>query len=440
MTNKEKNSMISLKGRETRAKMRSQDVKVFELKFDKSKISKQKLDNLKRLFIEGKWFTNYIIAKGITNSTSYIDYKVNKVSIKVKDAFEERVLNLLSSQMKQYIIKRLQSNIKALQKLDKNGKRTGKIKYIKALHSIPLMQYGITYKVDIANKSVHIQGLGDFKVSGLDQIPEGSEMATSNLIELNDDYFLHVVTYIPKQEKAQNKKASGIDLGIKDQIAFSNGIKVQYAITLPERAKRLYHAFSKSAYNKETKTRSKRGLKLLKKINKKFTHANNEKKDINNKIAHYIAENYQYVAYQNDSLRSWLKLYGRGIYQTSIGEFRNTLKRKVSTPLEIGRFEKTTGVCINCGASVQLKLSNRVFTCPLCGYTLDRDVSAAMVIKIKGLSLWNIGETLVEDYATTSSVLDYLKSIPHVKASIAVEARSSKQADRVVEALSVWAG
>ncbi|MGC8725915.1 MAG: RNA-guided endonuclease InsQ/TnpB family protein, partial [Thermoplasmata archaeon] len=150
MTNKEKNSMISLKGRETRAKRRSQDVKVFELKFDKSKISKQKLDNLKRLFIEGKWFTNYIIAKGITNSTSYIDYKVNKVSIKVKDAFEERVLNLLSSQMKQYIIKRLQSNIKALQKLDKNGKRTGKIKYIKALHSIPLMQYGITYKVDIA--------------------------------------------------------------------------------------------------------------------------------------------------------------------------------------------------------------------------------------------------------------------------------------------------
>ncbi|MGC8725954.1 MAG: zinc ribbon domain-containing protein, partial [Thermoplasmata archaeon] len=180
--------------------------------------------------------------------------------------------------------------------------------------------------------------------------------------------------------------------------------------------------------------------KLLKKINKEFTHANNEKKDINNKIAHYIAENYQYVAYQNDSLRSWLKLYGRRIYQTSIGEFRNTLKRKVSTPLEIGRFEKTTGVCINCGASVQLKLSNRVFTCPLCGYTLDRDVSAAMVIKIKGLSLWNIGETLVEDYATTSSMMDYLKSIPHVKASIAVEARSSKQADRVVEALSVWAG
>ncbi|MEM3196609.1 MAG: hypothetical protein QW431_01450 [Conexivisphaerales archaeon] len=41
------------------------------------------------------------------------------------------------------------------------GKKIGKIRYRKALHSIPLMQYGITYK--IKDKTVHIQGLGDFK-------------------------------------------------------------------------------------------------------------------------------------------------------------------------------------------------------------------------------------------------------------------------------------
>ncbi len=362
------------------------------------------------------------------------------MDIKVKDAFEERELNILSSQMKQYIIKRLQSNIKALQRLDKNGKKTGKIRYRKVLHSIPIMQYAITYKVDIANKSAHIQGLGNFKVSGSDQIPDGAEMATANLIERNDDYFLHVVAYMPKPEMVQNKKAVGIDLGIKDQVAFSNGIKVQYAIQFPERAKLLYRAFSKSAYDREKKTRSKRGLKLLKKINKEFAHANNEKKGINNKIAHCIAENYQYVAYQNDSIRSWSKFYGRRVYQTSIGEFRNALKRKVSTPLEIGRFEKTIGVCVNCGASVQLKLSEMTFACPSCGYTSDRDVGAAMVTKTKGLSLWNIGETLAEDHASTSNMMDYLKSIPHVKASIAVEARSSKQAEGVVEAQSVRAG
>ncbi|MEM3215406.1 MAG: hypothetical protein QXS17_00595 [Candidatus Micrarchaeaceae archaeon] len=60
-------------------------------------------------------------------------------------------------------------------------------------------------------------------------------------------------------------------------------------------------------------------------------------------------------------------------------------------------------------------------------------------IKQEGLCLRNLGETLVEDYASASSMLEYIKSIPHVKASIAVEARSPKVAD-VAEAQSVRAG
>ncbi|MEM3853644.1 MAG: hypothetical protein QW606_04980, partial [Conexivisphaerales archaeon] len=76
----------------------------------------------------------YIISKGISNSVSYKDKKV-----KVGDKFKERELIVLSSQMKQYLIKRLQSNNKTLKTLKGKGKKTGKIKYRKALHSIPLM-------------------------------------------------------------------------------------------------------------------------------------------------------------------------------------------------------------------------------------------------------------------------------------------------------------
>ncbi|MEM3228557.1 MAG: hypothetical protein QW549_03135 [Candidatus Micrarchaeaceae archaeon] len=77
------------KGKTTRAKRKDQNAKVYEIKFDKSKISKQRPDALQRLFLEGKWFTNYIISKGITDSVSY-NYKVRKVNIKVGDKFEER--------------------------------------------------------------------------------------------------------------------------------------------------------------------------------------------------------------------------------------------------------------------------------------------------------------------------------------------------------------
>jgi len=228
----EKNEKIRNKGHATRNKRKAQIAKSFEIKLDKSKISKEKLNNLQRLFLEGKWFTNYIISKGITDSVPYKDYKVDKVNIKVKDNFEERELKVLSSQMKQYIIKRLQNNVKTLYELSKKGKKIGKIKYKKSLHSISLMQYGNTYKLDKETKTIHIQGIGDFKAIGLEQIPDNCDITTATLIERNGDYFLHVTVYIPKEEKVHNKKAIGIDLGVKDQITFSNGIKAKYSVKI----------------------------------------------------------------------------------------------------------------------------------------------------------------------------------------------------------------
>ncbi|MEM0166906.1 MAG: hypothetical protein QXI46_05725 [Thermoplasmata archaeon] len=188
--------------------------------------------------------------------------------MKVGDKFEERELTILSSQMKQYIIKRLQSNNKSLIILKAKGKKTGKIRYKKALHSIPLMQYGITYWINANDKTVHIQGLGDFKVNGIDQIPWNGEFANANFIERNGDYFLHVVVYTPKEEKVHNGRAIGIDLGIKNQITFSNGIKVQYAIPMPERVKRLYKSFSRSQYDKKKKNKIKKRHKIITKDKK----------------------------------------------------------------------------------------------------------------------------------------------------------------------------
>ena len=42
---------------------------------DRSKISEGMLTPLHRLFLEAKWFTSYVIAKGITNLKPHVDYK-----------------------------------------------------------------------------------------------------------------------------------------------------------------------------------------------------------------------------------------------------------------------------------------------------------------------------------------------------------------------------
>jgi len=51
---------------------------------------------------------------------------------------------------------------------------------------------------------------------------------------------------------------------------------------------------------------------------------------------------------------------------------------------EIGRFEKSNGICSECGQHHVLTLSDRHFTCKACGVHQSRDLSLAMSIANTG--------------------------------------------------------
>ena len=73
--------------KQTRLRRKSKEAKTFELKLDRSKISRKRLELLFVLFLEAKWFTNYFIANGIANLEPHRDYKVDSVPVKVVDTF-----------------------------------------------------------------------------------------------------------------------------------------------------------------------------------------------------------------------------------------------------------------------------------------------------------------------------------------------------------------
>ena len=146
------------------------------------------------------------------------------------DTFQEREIRVLSSQMRQALIQRLQYSVRALAKLKNNGKNARKTKFKRAIHSIPLIQHVSTHWIKMNEKKVHIQGLGDFKVVGIEQIPANAELTTANLVEKNRDYYLHITCYFQKETKPQNMEAIGIDFGVKNQVSFSNDVKLSYSI------------------------------------------------------------------------------------------------------------------------------------------------------------------------------------------------------------------
>jgi len=81
----------------------------------------------------------------------------------------------------------------------------------------------------------------------------------------------------------------------------------------------------------------------------------------------------------------------KAISRSNWSEFIGMLKYKSSwygrNFIQIDRFEPTSKTCSNCGwVNNDLTLADRMWTCKICGKELDRDINAAVNIKLSGLS------------------------------------------------------
>ena len=186
--------------KETREKRENQDCKVFSLKFDKSKLSKEKTDYLRLLFAEAKWLYNHILSSG--NILQY-DTKTDRVNARDKDGnMTERKLVRLSSQMKQAVRQRMLYAMKSLKTRKERGYKIGGLKYRRRVDSIVLNQFNITYKIINGNK-LKLQGFSKcFRLEGLFQIPKNAEWANATLTRKNGNYYLKVTSSMPKESPA----------------------------------------------------------------------------------------------------------------------------------------------------------------------------------------------------------------------------------------------
>ncbi len=404
----------------TKEKRKSQTCRVYEVKIDKSHLNHTTENHLSRLFLEAKWLYNHILSQ---HNIFEMDDKIHEVPVKVKDIFENRDLRCLSSQMRQSILSRTQDNIRGLSELKKNGHKIGKLKYKSELQSIPLKQFGNTYKI-LDTKYITVQGLKQkLKVIGLKQIPVGSDIANGTLIHKNGNYYLSITTYQEKKKQVPQAESVGIDFGLSKQLVLSNGTAIQYAIPISPKLRKLARKLSKQhLYSKNwNKTRIK--------LNKEYEKANNIKKDIKNKVVSHLKDKYGTVCFQDENVKAWQRIWGRKILITSIGGIISTLKQKVHTPIEVNRMYPSTKTCSKCGNIQEIALDERVYVCKKCTNVMDRDYNSSINMENEGLKQQGIGTvrtelTPAEIESSTLMSLRYFNSIPYVKASSVYESGS----------------
>ena len=131
-----KNKQISQTKHDTIERHKSMLIKTFDVKIQWNKLSKQQKEALHTIFLEQKWYKNYILnwcEQSEENRITKFDTKVNDITKKDKDMNNIPVhIQYLSAQSRQCLISRMYANIKTLHTLKTKGiQKCGKLKYSK---------------------------------------------------------------------------------------------------------------------------------------------------------------------------------------------------------------------------------------------------------------------------------------------------------------------
>jgi putative transposase len=403
-----KNEKIKQALKETRARRKNQVCKVYEIKFDYSHLSKAKLEFLTRLFLEAKWFYNYCLNQ---KDIFKIDLSVTTIDVMNKDkAFEKRELKYFDRRMKEKIKQEIIKNIKILLIKKKQGEKVGKLKFKSFVDSIIL---SFISRTSIKNKN-HIklpEFKNYFKVIGLDQISENYEIVLTTLIKKNGNYYLKITTYQDKDKQKETNNKIGIDFGIKDDLCFSNDIKLNTNFDF-SKTKQQQHKLSRKV------RKSKNWFKQKLKLNKSYEHLTNKKEDIKNKIVSYLKNNFDLIAIQDENIKGWQSgLFGKAVQQSILGRTLSKLEKLDKTKVVSGWFPSTK-LCYQCGRKNILILADRIYECE-CGLKEDRDVKSAKTILYEVLNLIPMEHRDFKPVENQTSIemFKYFQTIPNVSVS-----------------------
>ncbi len=200
----------------------------------------------------------------------------------------------------------------------------------------------------------------------------------SILVEINNEF--------PIKPERNEKKAIGIDFGVKTFLTLNDGTKIenpQYLKLSKYKLKQHQQELELITDKESTKFKSKR--EQITKLHSKIAR---QRKDFLDKLSHKLTNDSQIgsIAIEDLSIKDMLdKNYSSTnvkISDNAWGMFVNMLTYKSDwygkNLIKIGRFELSSKTCSSCGnVNHDLKLDNREWECEECKTNHDRDVNAA---------------------------------------------------------------
>jgi putative transposase len=185
--------------------------------------------------------------------------------------------------------------------------------------------------------------------------------------------------------------AIGIDLGLKDFVVTSTGIRIpncRYLRNSLDRLKVLQRRASRKV--KGSNNRKKAYLKVA----RQHENVTNQRKDFLHKASTRIIRENQTISVESLAVKNMVKNHSLALSISDAGwaEFLRQLEYKARWNgrnfIKTGRFFPSSKTCSDCQEVLEdLPLEIRAWDCPNCHAHHDRDINAAKNIRVEGLKI-----------------------------------------------------
>ncbi len=189
--------------------------------------------------------------------------------------------------------------------------------------------------------------------------------------------------------KVTDQKSVGIDVGLATYITLSTGEKVENPRHLQNALKRL-RCLHRRLSKKERGSRNRE--KARQRLASCYERIGNQRAVFQHKLSMRLIRENQAIMVESLNIgglirnRRLAQLIADAAWSQFLAMLRYKAKWYGVTLIEIGRFAPMSKRCHGCGhLNERLTMSDRTWTCPACLLPLDRDVNAAINIKMMGL-------------------------------------------------------
>jgi putative transposase len=206
-------------------------------------------------------------------------------------------------------------------------------------------------------------------------------------------WFISFKLEVTPQLVEKANQSVGVDLGIKHFATLSNG----EIFDVPGKYQTIKHKIAKLQYLSRNKVKHSHSWgKCQNRIANLYYRLSQIRSDWLHKLTSYLAKTFKVICVEDLNVKGMManhKLAG-AIAELGWFEFRRQLEYKCqlygSQLKIISRWEPSSKLHHKCDyKDERLTLSDRVFYCPVCDESIDRDLNAALNIERFGLSNWS---------------------------------------------------